>query len=77
MLDDKTTPPFPATDRENNNGQTSHIYGVSLRGWLALILLVTVCIIQGAGRDIKEPLYSMAVMALSFYFGQNSKPQTK
>lgn len=73
------------------NGEVSQvdsaIWGVSVRGWLASILVLTVCIANllhvGAllysalksntlptDLSIGEPLYSMSVAALGFYFGQ-------
>lgn len=71
----------------------SRVWGISLRGLLALFLVTTVClstvfhviavliisIIQGsmdawATYTIGEPLYSMSVAALGFYFGQQKVP---
>jgi hypothetical protein len=72
----------------------SSIFGVSIRGWIAILLTATVCGNQifltaacvwdaiankdfskvGTFTTIGEPLYSMGVAALGFYFGQkNSK----
>jgi hypothetical protein len=68
----------------------SHIFGISIRGWIALTLVITVCAshllvsisviivtirkgdwsMLGTLTTIGEPLYSMSVAALGFYFGQ-------
>lgn len=56
-------------------GDDSRIWGVSLRGWITLLLVTTVCIMALSTIEVKEPLYTMAVAAVSFYFGQ--KTQTK
>jgi hypothetical protein len=58
--------------------------GISVRAWLALIIVLTVCIMslvsaiavvrRGEEITISEPLYSMAVLALGFYFGQKTRP---
>jgi hypothetical protein len=48
----------------------SHICGVSLRGVLALVLVLSVCSLSIAGVNVTEPLHSMATLALGFYFGQ-------
>jgi len=65
---------------------TSQIFGISIRALLACSLVWTVCIIflfyaaaniwftyqndVPLSLKIEEPLYSMAVAALGFYFGQ-------
>lgn len=75
--------------------QDSSIFGVSLRGLLAGVLVVTVCISHlmvvcaamwealyakdwarvGTFTTVGEPLYSMSIAALGFYFGQKvTKP---
>ena len=67
----------------------SHVFGVSVRGWLAWVLVATICFshltvagatayhsirtgdfsLMGTLTTIGEPLYSMAIAALGFYFG--------
>lgn len=77
----------------NGNGEKgSTILGVSIRGWIAIMLTASVCVNQltvtaaalihavqtkdlthlGTFATIGEPLYSMGVAALGFYFGQKS-----
>ena len=48
-------------------------FGVSMRGWLASIIVITICILSGLKIEVIEPLYSMGTMALGFYFGQKTK----
>jgi hypothetical protein len=48
----------------------SQIVGVSIRGWLAVMLLGTVCALALWGKEAGEPLRSSALLALGFYFGQ-------
>ena len=53
-----------------------------MRAWLATMVVGTVCIhtvtetvcnaLRGEASMIEEPMYSMAVMALGFYFGSKS-----
>ena len=72
--------------------ELSSIFGVSIRGWIAIGLSLTVCLNQllvtgaavwdaiatkdfsrvGTFTTIGEPLYSMGVAALGFYFGQKT-----
>ena len=73
----------------------SCVGGVSVRAWLVVMLVVTVCLTHvavtlsvaidavlqkdfsklGTFSTIGEPLYSMAVVALGYYFGQKT-PKT-
>ena len=68
----------------------SAFFGVSIRAWLAMLLVATVCLTHlgivsavlieacvkgdfakvGTFTTIGEPLYSMSIAALAFYFGQ-------
>lgn len=54
-------------------GNGSSIMGVSLRGWLAFLLVLTVCGMSVSQIVVEEPLYSLATLAVGFYFGQNVK----
>lgn len=51
----------------------SSIFGVSLRGLIALVVIATVCVMSVAGVLVQEPLYTLAGMIVAFYFGQNQK----
>lgn len=65
------------------NGST--IFGVSVRGWLAIMLTGTIClsylsqqVMASLGWTsvnvvIPEPLYSGFIAALGFYLGQTKK----
>jgi uncharacterized membrane protein YhaH (DUF805 family) len=53
-----------------NQKNESQILGVSLRGWLALMIVFTVCAMSSWGADIKEPLYSMVLISIGYYYGQ-------
>lgn len=58
------------------NGQyydSSTIWGVSLRGWIALLVVITVCVMSGFKIEVNEPLYTLAGLIVGFYFGQNQK----
>ena len=67
---------------QGNGTEGSSFAGVSVRAWLALIVVSTVCIqqlsvainniIRGESVMIEEPLYSLSVAALAFYFGRKS-----
>ena len=55
------------------SNEESKFLGVSIRGWLALMFSVVVCIMSVFTIEIKEPLYTLVVSAVSFYFGQKTK----
>lgn len=52
-------------------------FGISMRGWLSLILVMTVCIMAYQGKLVIEPLYTLVSLAVGFYFGQKQTSQTK
>lgn len=55
----------------------SHIMNVSIRGLITMGIVGTVCALALKGLETKEPLYSMAIAALSYYFGQREKPKSQ
>lgn len=48
----------------------SFAFGVSVRAWIALSLVWTVCYMAIKSTEVKEPLYSLSLLAVGFYFGQ-------
>lgn len=76
----------------NSNGKDSTFFGVSIRAWLAFMLVscivfthaaVTTGVVidailtkdwsrVGTFANVGEPLYSMSIAALAFYFGQKT-----
>lgn len=52
-------------------GEESKILGVSLRGWLALMIVFSTCLSCVILNKI-DILKDMALISLSFYFGQKS-----
>ena len=77
------------------NGKESTVFGVSIRAWLAGMLVSSVVGTQlmvtagvvvdailtkdwsrvGTFANIGEPLYSMSLLALGFYFAQKNPKQ--
>jgi hypothetical protein len=62
----------------------SRTFGMSVRALLALLLVVTVClvsiggavfdILHGNSPTVGESLQSMTLVAIGFFFGQKSTP---
>ena len=56
----------------------SFAFGLSVRAWIALSVVWTVCWMATHQLEVKEPLYSLALLTVGFYFGQKtSRPETK
>jgi hypothetical protein len=64
-------PNQPVVD-DNVNGD-SHFIKISIRAWIALILVVATCVMSIMAKDVKEPMYSLVTLAVGFYFGQKLK----
>lgn len=50
----------------------SQAFGISIRGWVTLLVLGTMCIMSVLGKPVDEPLRSATIAALAFYFGQKT-----
>ena len=50
----------------------SKFLGVSVRGWLAVLLTFTICGMSFLGKTVAEPLYTLSTVAIGFYFGQKT-----
>lgn len=48
----------------------SNVFGVSVRAWVTLIMVMTVCVMAACGLPVTEPLYSLSIAVVSFYFGR-------
>lgn len=55
----------------------SKVLGVSFRGWLAFIIVYTVCLLSTWGMKVDEPLYTLCTVAVGFYFGSKQQTPTK
>ena len=51
----------------------SKIYGVSLRGWLTAIIIISVCILAFRNEKMVETLKNLAFIVAGFYWGQKTK----
>lgn len=53
----------------------SVLLGVSTRGWITIIVTLTICLMSFMQREVKEPMYSIAIAVIAYYFGQKDKPK--
>lgn len=54
----------------------SNIAGISARAIIAMFLVLTVCVMSVMRTTVSEPLYTLVVMAVSFYLGKGSNAKT-
>jgi hypothetical protein len=54
----------------------STLFSISIRAWLTLIVVFTVCYMSIFGIKIEEPLYTLVGMVIGYYFGQSPKQKT-
>lgn len=59
---------------DNTKKDESALMSISIRGWLALIVIFTVCLMSLMKIEVKEPLYTMTGMMIAFYYAQNKQP---
>lgn len=65
-----TTTTSNSIDNDANLNKESALFNVSIRGWLASILTITLCFMSLKTIKVEEPFSSICVFALGFYFGQ-------
>lgn len=58
-------------------GTESALLRISVRAWIAVMLTATICYMGLRTIKVEEPLYTLATIAVGFYFGRQSSPQTK
>ncbi len=55
--------------KDNIVNDGSELFGVSVRGWLAICLVLCVCVACLLKITVTEPLYSLSIAAIGFYMG--------
>ena len=80
MPNDSIAPAMQPAPSDNHTVMpNSQLMSVSIRGWITLIVVFTVCLMSVMKIVVVEPLYTMTGMIIAFYFGQNTnnKPSVK
>lgn len=62
--------PQDAPDHLEDTIFTGRRIHIGLRGIITTLVVLTVCIMSFSAREIKEPLYTIASMAIGWYFGR-------
>ena len=70
---------MPTENPERAPRGESFLLRVSIRAWLALIVVLTVCLMSVYQIEVSEPLRSMALIALGYFFSKvpNNRPPLK
>jgi hypothetical protein len=55
----------------------SKAFNISIRAWIALMVVFTVCFMSIMAVEIKEPLYTLAGMVIGYYYAQKEKPKSQ
>ncbi len=62
--------PEPVPPPEPPVADTSTLMGVSVRGWMAMMITATICYLGIRQMDIKDPIYSLGLVAFGAYLGK-------
>lgn len=73
IVKSETTTSDTTGDAELVSNHESKVLNVSIRGWIAFLVVTTVCAMGLTQLEVKEPLYTLSVAIVSFYYGQNLK----
>jgi hypothetical protein len=55
----------------------SHVFNLSVRALITLIVVATVCFMSVYQIEVKEPLYTLVGMCIGYYFAQKEKPKSQ
>jgi hypothetical protein len=66
-------PSQPQDDNVTTPQGDSRAFGVTIHGWIAIIVIFSVCEMSIMRIPITEPLYTIAAMVVAFYFGQKKQ----
>ncbi len=65
-----TPEPPPAPPDPAPVADTSTLLGVSVRGWMAMMITATICYLGIREMEIKDPIYSLGLVAFGAYLGK-------
>jgi hypothetical protein len=54
----------------------SSVLGVSIRAWIASLIVITVCYMCIMGKEVPEPLYGAFMLSLGYYYGSAAIKKT-
>jgi len=75
-MEEQTTISVKAPKDDSTKKSESQLMNVSMRGWITLIVVICVCGMEWFKIGVTEPLYSMTLIIVGFYFGQKQSITT-
>jgi hypothetical protein len=73
MVEETSIITKPLPELKFKEAPESKAFNVSLRGWVCLLVVATICYMSIAQIEIKEPLYTLGGMVIGYYFAQSKK----
>jgi len=73
---DETNPPF-AVSPERSSLDESRLGALSVRGLIALLVVVTICAMSFLVLKVEEPLYTLSSLTVGYYFGQSQQGRAR
>jgi hypothetical protein len=61
------------SDTNGVTGDESKLLGVSVRGWIAILISYSACWISAMGMPLSETMTAAWFTAMGFYFGQRGR----
>lgn len=71
------TSPTVTTTTVETIAKESTLLNVSIRAWIALLVVGTICYMSIAIIEVKEPLYTLGGLIVGFFFGQAKSPKNQ
>ena len=62
--------PIEEASKAAHLADESKLLGVSIRGWLTAIIIITVCVLSFINKDMLETLKNLALLVAGVYWGQ-------
>lgn len=69
-------PDLPPNLQNLKSEQESKLFGVTIRGWIAIEVVTVVCIMSLLKIKVEEPVYTLVISVCSFYMGSKMTSMT-
>ena len=65
-------------EKENQEiSDASKVCSISIRGFITLIIVITVCTMSLIKIEVKEPMYTLVGLTIGYYFGHSVHEKKK
>lgn len=70
-------PDVPPSITQLKSEQESKMFGVTIRGWIAIEVVTVVCVMSLLKIKVEEPVYTLVISVCSFYMGSKMSTMVK